>query len=396
MRMNFVRAALVTAATAGWIGCQDPGGATPPVVRPPAVPDAAGPSSRSVGDWIEQLGAARYDEREAAGRALESLGSAAVEALRDAAESHADVDVRLRARRVLQRIEAGEDRAIPGGEGLRRLEPRDPVTPQPFDGGDRRRRVSPFEDLETLFRDGLGPDVDALRRQMDELRRQLDAGIRLPGFDGLPGTGSGTSIAITPDGVRVEVQETDEDGKPTREVYEAPDLETLRREHPELADRLPLGLSDGLQRATPWSGGIPEPWSGLRPVPLPGAMDVDLAPPGPGEVLGVRVEVLDPALSDYLELEQGLGLLVRAVEPDSLAAAAGLKVRDVVLSVGGVPIRTVADVRSALRSIAAGEPVVVEVNRFGQILRLETAKRHDAPRVEPEARQDSGGLRRRD
>ncbi len=378
MWMNLAKAALVTVATAGWIGCQQPDGVSPPVESPPGGPGAGSSAEKSVGEWIEQLGSDRYEDREAAGRVLESMGASAAQELRNAAERHADVDVQLRARKILQRIESKEAVSDREAQGFRRLAPRDQVAPGPLDGGDRRRASSPFDGFETLFRDGLGPDVDALRRQMDELRRQLDEGIRLPGFGGTPGLGSGTSISITPDGVRVEVQEIDENGERSSQVFEAPDLETLRREHPEIAERLlPGGMPGGLQRVLPMPDGFQPTLPGLRQVPFGG--QIGLAPPGPGEVLGVRVEALDPALSDYLELQPGRGLLVRAVEPGSLAAAAGLEIRDVVMAVGDQQIRTVADVRTALRAIAGGEPVVVEVNRFGKALRLETVKQHDAP-----------------
>ena len=63
MWMNFAKAALVAVATAGWIGCQDPGRVSPPGAQPPEVPEAARPASKSVGEWIEQLGAPRYEDR---------------------------------------------------------------------------------------------------------------------------------------------------------------------------------------------------------------------------------------------------------------------------------------------------------------------------------------------
>jgi S1-C subfamily serine protease len=68
------------------------------------------------------------------------------------------------------------------------------------------------------------------------------------------------------------------------------------------------------------------------------------------------------------------------VEEGSLGAELGLRAKDVVLQIGGRVIRSAADVRAALREIAKGEDVVVEVNRMGATKRLEAAKQHDAPK----------------
>jgi hypothetical protein len=53
---------------------------------------------------LEQLGAARYAEREAAARALESMGREAISVLQDARESR-DIEIRTRAAALLQQIE---------------------------------------------------------------------------------------------------------------------------------------------------------------------------------------------------------------------------------------------------------------------------------------------------
>jgi RNA polymerase sigma factor (sigma-70 family) len=75
-----------------------PGPATPPAA-PPAV------DAKQIEQLIQQLGSEKYREREAASRALEALGEPAYEALRQAADSSDDVEIRKRAEGLVQILE---------------------------------------------------------------------------------------------------------------------------------------------------------------------------------------------------------------------------------------------------------------------------------------------------
>src|SRR5690348_5983328 len=57
-----------------------------------------------VGRLVRKLGSAEFDEREAAARALEKLGTPALDAL-DAAATDRDPEIRRRAAEVIERIE---------------------------------------------------------------------------------------------------------------------------------------------------------------------------------------------------------------------------------------------------------------------------------------------------
>jgi uncharacterized protein YndB with AHSA1/START domain len=60
------------------------------------------------------------------------------------------------------------------------------------------------------------------------------------------------------------------------------------------------------------------------------------------------------------------GLRVRSVEPDNLAAQAGLEVGDLVLTVGGVPIFTIPELWVLMREHGAGAKFAIEYVRDGE------------------------------
>jgi S1-C subfamily serine protease len=92
-------------------------------------------------------------------------------------------------------------------------------------------------------------------------------------------------------------------------------------------------------------------------------------------------EILLPApLARRLERKDARAVAVHAVEPDSPAAAAGLRPRDVVLALRGEPVATVADLHRRLDATAIGADVPVDVLRDGAPVRLAVRPRERAPR----------------
>src|SRR5690606_29456866 len=160
-----------------------------------------------------------------------------------------------------------------------------------------------------------------------------------------------------------------------------PDLESFRRQYPDVARRLNLEGTPAAppQRAWPPSFEVLPRWSAPEDQDVPA-----------GERLGVLVR---PGLSEdlrrHLDLEEGVGLYVSEVVDGSLARALGIEADDIVLSLGGQPIGSPADVRSALRGIAAGETVEVVVLRRGE----RTTSSAEKPRRAPEGggENDDGG-----
>lgn len=62
------------------------------------------------------------------------------------------------------------------------------------------------------------------------------------------------------------------------------------------------------------------------------------APSRPRRSLGVWIEDLAPAVADFVGLEEGTGMIVRQVQPDSAADRAGLREKDILVHVNDVPV----------------------------------------------------------
>lgn len=70
-----------------------------------AGPAEGKPDAATITKWIEQLGDDDFDKREEASQKLEAAGEEALPALRDAAESHRDAEVRARAKKIAGAID---------------------------------------------------------------------------------------------------------------------------------------------------------------------------------------------------------------------------------------------------------------------------------------------------
>jgi serine protease Do len=86
---------------------------------------------------------------------------------------------------------------------------------------------------------------------------------------------------------------------------------------------------------------------------------------------GARLVSVDPELARRYGLGAvRRGALVLKVSPDSPAAEAGLREKDVITSIGGHPVAAREDVTTALYTAAAGAAVDAEVRRGGQTLKV--------------------------
>jgi hypothetical protein len=402
MNLSLRTLLLTTAAgVAAAMPAQEPEARTqqPPAVQAPA-------PTKTVPQLIEALGSESYRDRLDAERALRARGNDAVDALKQAAENSDDPEVQLRARRVLRQIEQG-------GTGTLQKKPRTGAAPRVDEAPpetDRGAMRDQFESLFERFERDFGIDVPRARffgdRFFRDLQQQMQQG---------NSRSQGMSMQIGPDGVRVEVQEKGADGKAETKVYEAPDLETFQKQYPDVLRENGLGM--GLQlpgRAffgQPLRGfrieqdqGDPQVWTfpPARGGQLP---HVDIAPsatpppaPAPaGKRLGVAIEREIPAaVRAYLELDDGVGLLIQSVEDDSLAAALGLEKGDIVTGIAGTPIGTPQDVQKALAPIKKGEKVEVQFVRKGATKTASADKTEDvaaeaeAPRTERLQRRSKG------
>ncbi len=354
-------------------------------IQPPA--GQAQPARQPVAELIRQLGSDSFRARLEAERALrERAGEPeVVAALQEASKEGGDPEVQWRAQRLLTQIERGQP-GEPGETGrLRQREPRtEPPAPPDLD----QRFEDLFRDLRRdfpldiperrFFQDDFFRD---LRAQLDELRRSAARG-------GIAGQGNSMSMQSGPDGVRVEIRSRNEKGEEDVKVYEAPDLKTFHEKYPGVLQGHGVELDFGggrrglLRRGTDGFG--------------PGVIERDPAPvaapqpaPPAHRRLGVTVQELAPEVRAFLELAEGQGLQVLEVQPDTLAAALGLRSGDVLLRIAGRPIGAVGDVAEAVGSVAAGQPVEVVVNRKGRERTLQAEK---TAKPEPAAEPAPGRL----
>jgi serine protease Do len=82
--------------------------------------------------------------------------------------------------------------------------------------------------------------------------------------------------------------------------------------------------------------------------------------------LGVTVQEVNQALADAFRLKRPEGALVAQVEPDSPAAAAGLRSGDVIVAANGQRIIGSGDLPAILAQLSAGDRVRLEVWRDGR------------------------------
>lgn len=99
---------------------------------------------------------------------------------------------------------------------------------------------------------------------------------------------------------------------------------------------------------------------------------VNVHPGGPrvwsfleGGYLGIGMLDLTPELRSHFGVSEEAGVMISAVETDSPAAAAGLKVGDIVTSVDGEPTTGSRTIARVIGSREGGESVTLEVFRDG-------------------------------
>lgn len=103
----------------------------------------------------------------------------------------------------------------------------------------------------------------------------------------------------------------------------------------------------------------PEP-----PAEEPGEPTEDLL--SPSDALGLDVQDVTPAIAEQMDLGEEGGVIVTHVAPDSPAALAGLRRRDVITGVGSMVVGNVDEFREALAGIPEGGAAVLLIDRDGQ------------------------------
>lgn len=119
------------------------------------------------------------------------------------------------------------------------------------------------------------------------------------------------------------------------------------------------------------------------PTPPPGGGPFVIHPGGPRGYLGLQLTDLTPELRAHFRVPEGAGVLVGQVEEGSPAAAAGVRVGDVLTAVDGERMEDSRGVRRHVRGLEDGEAVALEVYRDGRRMALSaTAAVREVPEVD--------------
>lgn len=95
--------------------------------------------------------------------------------------------------------------------------------------------------------------------------------------------------------------------------------------------------------------------------------------------LGVRLQDMTPELREFLRAPKDRGVLVVRVDEKSAAENAGLRVGDVLVAIGGEPVRETFEVVHAVMTADAGARLALAVVREGQKRTLDAALAGEPP-----------------
>ncbi len=112
--------------------------------------------------------------------------------------------------------------------------------------------------------------------------------------------------------------------------------------------------------------------------------------PGPrGPWLGLALVPMNDQVAAHFNITKQDGLVVMRVLPNSPGAAAGVKEGDVVTTIGGTTVKSMQDLRTALKDAKVGTPIALGLVRQGQ------ATNASVTPADPPAAPNAGGHRGR-
>ncbi|MCG6986234.1 MAG: Do family serine endopeptidase [Thiocapsa sp.] len=88
-------------------------------------------------------------------------------------------------------------------------------------------------------------------------------------------------------------------------------------------------------------------------------------------LFGVTIQDLTPELAGALGIDLRDGAVVNGVEPESAAAAAGLREGDVILTINGAAVKGAADLRNRFGLLRVGAAVQLDILRGGKVRRVD-------------------------
>lgn len=144
------------------------------------------------------------------------------------------------------------------------------------------------------------------------------------------------------------------------------------------APRMGLGMGPGY----PACEGIR--WGGAQACPLQKGMRGMAAPAMMGgRMLGVHISDMPNAMLDATKLSYGV--VVEGVRPDTAAAAAGIRMGDVIVEFAGKPVISAERLRWLVRKADAGKDLEVKLMRDGAPLTLNV----NLPEAKPADKEDA-------
>jgi len=114
--------------------------------------------------------------------------------------------------------------------------------------------------------------------------------------------------------------------------------------------------------------------------------------------LGVGIQDISDEVAEYYGIEEKIGVLVTEVFPGDPADKAGVKPKDIILSVNGKKVSTARELTGVIADTGAGDAVRIKVLRNGttKTFKVKIAKREDAKvsdRRTPKEHKDELGIR---
>jgi hypothetical protein len=338
-------------------------------------------TQKDLTEWAAALGHSDYAVREDAMGKLRAAGESARTVLKGLKTSPV-LEQRARAEQLLSELdEPPRSEALKPSQGVPRG--------LPGVGGFTSPRVQVFGGTEPLI-------LDDLLKLMRESASGMDPLVGLPRIGGstLRPSHSGETarildllqLALPPGAVQSKTQmsfdgpdgqgsiEQDTDGSIRVDIdgekYEAPSLDVLRKDRPELYEKMKRHGFDapGLHIRTFGSGTPFSGWQALPRDPVsPGVSPFQIEPEPilEGRTLGVVLGDVPDLLREHLSLPVH-ALVIESVKPDSAARSAGIRAKDLLLEVDGKPAKSFDSVRETLKDSESKLEVSVKILRQGK------------------------------
>ncbi|MHC4597403.1 MAG: PDZ domain-containing protein [Planctomycetota bacterium] len=227
--------------------------------------------------------------------------------------------------------------------------------------GEWRKKVD-----EMLRRHRKAFDPDKIRRDMDERMRRFR---REPWSFRLRGKPGSTRVFFRDGDVSVDLERTDtgrirlilrkrdEQGRIVEDRYEEASEEAFRKKFPKIHEKYVKGKISKRGVRLEFSPRSPRIRFGARP---------------DRSRFGITTEGVSELVRVHLNLEEGVGFIVKAVVPGSKADRAGFKKYDLVLKAGGLYVTRPSELEDKIEN--AEGPVEVELIRRGERMTLSVGK----------------------